>query len=64
VHRRGIGIPADAVFATGNLGQRIAVVPSEKLVIVRMARAHMRYGDMAGFERLVVDTIAGLHSAQ
>lgn len=61
VHRRDIGIPADAFFAVGNLGQRIAVIPSERLVIVRMARAHTRHGDMAGFERLIVDTIASLH---
>lgn len=64
VHRRDVGIPADAFFAFGNLGQRIAVIPSEHLVIVRMARAHMHHGDMAGFERLVVDTIASLHPPQ
>lgn len=62
VHRRHVGIPEDAFFATGNLGQRIAVIPSERLVIVRMARAHMKYGDMAGFERLVTDTIDSLHA--
>lgn len=61
LHRIQVGIPADAYFAFGNLGQRIAVIPSEKLVIVRLARAHLPYGDMAGFERLVVDTIASLH---
>jgi hypothetical protein len=61
VHRRAVGIPADAFFAMGNLGQRIAVVPSEHLVVVRMARAHLRFGDAAGFERLVVDTIRALH---
>jgi CubicO group peptidase (beta-lactamase class C family) len=60
-HRRKIGIPADAMFAFGNLGQRIAVIPSERLVIVRMARAHQPYGDMAGFEQLVVDTVVSLH---
>jgi CubicO group peptidase (beta-lactamase class C family) len=57
-HRRAIGLPADAFFAFGNLGQRIAIIPSEHLVIVRMARAHLPYGDMAGFERLVVASIA------
>jgi len=60
-HRRRLGIPADAFFAFGNLGQRIAVIPSEQLVIVRMARAHTKYNDQAGFERLIVDTIAALH---
>jgi len=62
LRRVKMGIPADAYFAFGNLGQRIAVIPSEQLVIVRMARAHLPYGDMAGFERLVVDTIASLHA--
>lgn len=61
VHRRAVGIPADAFFAMGNLGQRIAVIPSEHLVVVRLARAHLRYGDAAGFERLVVDTLRALH---
>lgn len=61
LHRIKVGIPADAYFAFGNLGQRIAVIPSERLVIVRMARAHLAYGDMAGFEKLIVDTIASLH---
>lgn len=61
VHRRAVGIPEDAIFAFGNLGQKIVVIPSEQLVIVRMARAHMLYGDMAGFEELIIDTIASLH---
>lgn len=64
VHRRSVGIPADAFFAMGNLGQRIAVVPSEHLVVVRLARAHLRFGDAAGFERLVVDTIRALHAGR
>jgi CubicO group peptidase (beta-lactamase class C family) len=63
-HRRRLGIPADALFANGNLGQRIAVIPSEQLVIVRMARAHTKYNDQAGFERLIVDTIAALHAGR
>jgi CubicO group peptidase (beta-lactamase class C family) len=63
-HRVDAGIPVDAFFAMGNLGQRIAVIPSERLVIVRMARAHLPHGDMAGFEKLIVDTIASLHRKQ
>ena len=60
VHRRSVGIPEDAFFAMGNLGQRIAVIPSRHLVVVRLARAHLRYGDAAGFERLVVDAMAAV----
>lgn len=48
-------------FAIRNRGQRIAVMPSERLVVVRLTRAHLRYGDAAGFERLVVDTLRALH---
>lgn len=62
LHRVSVGVPADAFFAFGNLGQRIAVIPSERLVIVRMARAHLKYGDNAGFEKLIVATIASLHA--
>jgi CubicO group peptidase (beta-lactamase class C family) len=54
--------PPDAFFAFGNLGQRLAVIPSEQVVIVRLARAHLPRGDMAGFEQLVVDTLAALHA--
>ena len=62
LHRVKAGIPADAYFAFGNLGQRIAVIPSERLVIVRMARSHLPLGNMAGFEALIVSTIDSLHS--
>ena len=62
LHRVKVGVPVDAYFAFGNLGQRIAVIPSERLVIVRLAHAHLPYGDMAGFERLITDTIASVHS--
>jgi len=62
LHRIKVGVPADAYFAFGNLGQRIAVIPSERLVIVRLAQAHLPFGDMAGFERLITDTIASVHS--
>lgn len=53
------GAPADAFFAFGNLGQRLAVIPSRRLVIVRMARSHLPPGeDNADFGRLVAAVIA------
>lgn len=55
-------VPDDAFFAFGNLGQRLAVIPSEQLVIVRMARAHLPLGDMAGFEDLVVSVVAAVRA--
>ena len=54
------GLPADAFFAFGNLGQRIAVVPSERLVIVRMARSHLPHGGTKAFEALVIEVISSL----
>ena len=32
---QGAGFPKDGFFASGNLGQRIYIVPSQKLVIAR-----------------------------
>ena len=58
------GLPADAFFAFGNLGQRIAVIPSKRLVIVRMARSNMPNGGARDFDALVVEVISSLGSAR
>ena len=58
--RINAGLPVDAFFAFGNLGQRIAVIPSERLVIVRMARSQLPHGGTSDFESLVVETISNL----
>jgi hypothetical protein len=60
-HARGrvrIGIPRDAFFASGNLGQRCVVIPSQHMVVVRMGDATDGDGDIEGLGRLVKGAIA------
>jgi CubicO group peptidase (beta-lactamase class C family) len=52
------GMPADSFYASGNLGQRIVMVPSAGLVIVRMGFTHSPGFDMRGLVRLVAEAIA------
>ena len=52
------GIPRDAFFALGDLGQRIVILPSQHLVIVRLGDSVDPTGDLRGFERLVKEVIA------
>jgi hypothetical protein len=49
------GIPEDAFFASGLLGQRVIVIPSERIVIARFGNAHSANYDLEGFVRLVAD---------
>jgi CubicO group peptidase (beta-lactamase class C family) len=53
-----LGIPRDAFFASGDLGQRIAIIPSQHMVVVRLGDATDPSGDIRGFARLVKDAIA------
>jgi hypothetical protein len=53
-----MGIPRDAFFAFGFLGQRIVILPSQHLVIVRLGDSVDRTGDIGGLERLVRKVIA------
>jgi CubicO group peptidase (beta-lactamase class C family) len=52
------GIPRDAFFASGDLGQRIVIIPSQHLVIVRLGDSVDSTGDISGLERLVKEVIA------
>jgi CubicO group peptidase (beta-lactamase class C family) len=48
-------VPRDSFFASGMLGQRLLVVPSERLVIARFGVTH---GEDEGLGRLISDVIA------
>jgi CubicO group peptidase (beta-lactamase class C family) len=58
IGRVQLGIPRDAFFASGNLGQRCVIIPSQHMVVVRMGDAVDPTGDMRGLARLVKETIA------
>jgi CubicO group peptidase (beta-lactamase class C family) len=60
-HAKGrvrLGIPRDAFFASGDLGQRIVILPSQHLVIVRLGDSVDPTGDIRGLARLVKEVIA------
>lgn len=56
-HRRP-DMPADSFMAYGSLGQYIVVVPSARLVIVRLGISRMPGEDIEGINRLTADSIA------
>ncbi len=60
--RVGMGIPRDAFFASGDLGQRIVIIPSQHLVIVRLGDSVDPTGDMRGLGRLVQEVIAAIQN--
>jgi CubicO group peptidase (beta-lactamase class C family) len=49
------GMPGDSFYASGNFGQRILIVPSEQLVIVRLGFSNGPELDMKGLVRLTAD---------
>ena len=56
--RVAMGIPRDAFFAFGDLGQRIVILPTQRMVIVRLGDAVDPTGDIRGLGRLVKEVIA------
>jgi CubicO group peptidase (beta-lactamase class C family) len=55
--RIAMGIPRDAFFASGDLGQRIVILPTQRMVIVRLGDAVDPTGDIRGLGRLVKEVI-------
>lgn len=53
-----LGFPRDSYFASGLLGQRIVIMPSQRMVVVRLGDSIDPDGDITGVARLVKDVIA------
>src|SRR6185312_8427582 len=56
-----LGIPRDAFFASGYLGQRVVILPTQHLVIARLGDSVDPTGDIRGLGRLVKEVIAALN---
>jgi CubicO group peptidase (beta-lactamase class C family) len=57
-YRATRGMPRDAFFAKGTIGQYVIIVPSERLVIVRLGRSPNWPAEADGVFQLVSDVIA------
>ncbi len=52
--------PPDTFFARGFMGQFVVVIPSQRLVIVRMSVSHVRGDDIEETNRIVGEVLAAL----
>jgi CubicO group peptidase (beta-lactamase class C family) len=57
-YRAGRAMPRDAFFAKGTIGQYVIIIPSERLVIVRLGRSPNWPPEADGVLQLVRDVIA------
>jgi len=55
------GAPSDSFYARGLLGQYIVVVPSARLVVVRLGASDAPDYDIDGVGKLVASTIKALN---
>jgi CubicO group peptidase (beta-lactamase class C family) len=62
--RVAAGMPADSFMARGSYGQYVVVIPSSRLVIVRMGFAYTPLGDIAAVERLTADAVAAVRTGR
>jgi hypothetical protein len=53
-------MPRDAFFASGDLGQRVVIMPTQRLVVIRLGDSVDPTGDIRGLVRLVKDVIAAV----
>ncbi|MFM9862528.1 MAG: serine hydrolase domain-containing protein [Micropepsaceae bacterium] len=61
VLRTKAGMPRDTFFASGNRGQRIYIIPSERMVVVRLGMTHRPPDfDIAADIRLLREALAAL----
>jgi CubicO group peptidase (beta-lactamase class C family) len=53
-----LGFPRDSFFASGLLGQRLVIMPSQNMVVVRLGDTVEPTGDIRGVAQLIKDVIA------
>ena len=54
-------LPDDMYYALGNLGQFIAIIPSKRMVVVRLGRSFRPLFGVRDFERLAVACVAAVN---